>query len=68
MKLLQNYPAYQKLTSKAKNRLRFCQISTLKELERYLNNPNSMKETSGVGIVTMQEFRNLYDAIKKNND
>ena len=63
MKLLQNYPAYQKLTSKAKNRLRFCQISTLKELERYLNNPNSMKETEGVGKVTMQEFWDFYYAI-----
>lgn len=65
MKLIINFPAYEKLSSKAKNRLRFCNISTLEDLEKYLSNPKSMKETKGVGVVTMQEFRDLFDAIVK---
>ena len=63
MKLIINFPAYEKLSSKAKNRLRFCNISTLEDLEKYLSNPKSMKETKGVGKVTLQEFQNFYDSI-----
>lgn len=65
MKLIINFPAYEKLSSKAKNRLRYCQISTLEDLKKYLSNPKSMKETQGVGKVTMQEFRDLFEAIEK---
>ncbi len=59
------FAAYEQLSSKAKNRLRYCQVTNVEELRVYLNNPKSMKETQGVGPKTFAEFERFLIAIEK---
>ena len=59
------FAAYEQLSSKAKNRLRYCQLTNVEELRVYLNNPKSMKETQGVGKKTFEEFQRFLGAIEE---
>ena len=65
---LQLYPFYKQLSTKAKNRLRYCQIKYVDELRAFLANPKSMHETQGVGPKTMEEFKMLLNAIDEANN
>jgi hypothetical protein len=60
---LKNCSDFDQLSTKAKNRLRFCRITTLEELAAFLANPKSMKETQGVGKVTMKELRDFFQKV-----
>lgn len=58
-------PAFQLLSTKAQNRLRYCNIVTEEELRSFLMNPRSMKLTEGVGPKTMEEFKNFLKSIEE---
>ena len=61
--LLINHPFHEQLSTKAKNRLRYCQLTTAEELRAFLNDPKSMRSSIGVGPVTMNEFAEFLKAI-----
>jgi hypothetical protein len=59
------FAAYDTLSSKAKNRLRFCNVSTLEELQEFLSNKKIALKTKGIGPVTLTELENFYLSVKK---
>lgn len=61
--LLIHHPIHEQLSTKAKNRLRYCQLTTAEELRAFLNDPKSMRSSIGVGPVTMNEFAAFLDAV-----
>lgn len=56
--------AYNTLSTKAKNRLRFCSIATIEELEEFLSNKKIALKTEGIGPVTLAELENFYLSVK----
>lgn len=59
------FSAYDTLSSKAKNRLRFCNVTTLEELQEFLSNKKIALKTEGIGPVTLAELENFYLSVKK---
>lgn len=58
------FVAYDTLSSKAKNRLRFCSIATFEELEEFLSDKKIALKTEGIGPVTLAEIENFYFSVK----